>query len=186
MTLIAIRALLARVPTVIWVWIVSAALVVSLIGAAYWRGRHVEKVAIHRVALADSVVHRRVSVDTATRKSDSVIAIARTSVRSSSSGREHTRAVLDAAKDSTPPTVLEVVSEQLARDSTTIAVQTAAIDTLLTERGVRIKLDTLLEHQAVFQPPGDSGLSVVAIAKDVAVIAVLVEAVRLVLQLVHR
>ncbi|MDB4912892.1 MAG: hypothetical protein JWM95_536, partial [Gemmatimonadetes bacterium] len=130
--------------------------------------------------------HQRAKVDTAATKSDSVIRLATKDLHLSTAGRARTRNVLEAAKDSTPATVFEVVSEQLARDSVTITVQAAAIDTLVAERGARIQLDTLQEHQAVFKPPPDGGTSVVDVVKDVGVIVLVIEAVRVVLQLLHR
>lgn len=185
MTLFAIRALLCRVPGIAWVILFAIAF---LSAAGYGLYRHGERegaVEVRRAAGRDSIAQQQVVVTRAARKSDSVITVARKAVGVSGSGRARTRAVLEAAKDSTLRTVFEAVSEQLAHDSTTIAVQTAAIDTLVAERGSRIQLATIQEHQMVFKPPGD-GVSMVDVVKDVGIVVLVIEAVRLVLQLLGR
>ena len=179
--MIAALALLRRVPSL--AWFVLAVLSVAIGLLAY--GEHRGAAKVHAAAVRDSAVHQRARVDTAVHRSDSVVAVAEKAVVISTRGRAHTRAVLEAARDSIPPTVLEVASEQLAHDSVTIAVQAAAIDTLITERGVRIQLDSLQARELeVFKPPG--GFSVGEAVKDVAIVALVVEAVRLLLQLLHR
>jgi phage terminase large subunit-like protein len=139
---------------------------------------------VHRVALADSVHVTRAKVDTAAAQSDSLIREAHRAVARSNGGREATRAVLAAADSTIPHSVIQAIDEQFARDSTTIAVQTSTIAELTTERGLRIQLDTLQQHQVDFTPPGD-GISVTDVVVTVGIVATVVEAVRLVLQLLR-
>jgi hypothetical protein len=183
--MIAFRLLLSRVPGIAWVIL----LVLTLLAAAgyglYRHGEAAGEVKVHRVALADSTVQQRAAVQKATQRADSAIVTAHTAVASATIGRRRTRAVLESARDSMPASAFEIVSEQLGRDSTTIAVQTSAINDLVTERATRIQLDTLQKHAENFQPPSD-GVSAKAILTDVGIVAVVVEAIRLVLQLLHR
>lgn len=185
MTLLALRAVLARVPGIAWViLLVIAVLGLSAYGV-YHRGERAGEGKVHARALSDSVVHQRAAVDTAVRKSDTAIAVARKAVRISTAGRVSTRAVLEAEKDAIPADVFSAVIEQLARDSTTIAVQAAATDTQLAERVARIQMDTLEVHQVVFKPPGD-GMTAGEVAKYVGIAVLAVETVRLVLHLLGK
>ena len=184
-SLLAVRALLSRVPGIVWVALLALSFVAAGGYGIYRHGVREGGVRVHRVALRDSVTHAVAVVDTATRKSDRAITIARTDVARSSTGRVHTRAILAAAQDSTPLAVITVVEQQLTQDSTTIALQTAAIDTLCAERLTRAHLDTLREHEVVLKPPDDDN-HMMRIAEGVGLVAVVIEAVRLILHLTGR
>lgn len=176
---------LRKVPGIAWVIL----FVVALLGVAafglYHRGEHAGETKVHRAALQDSTAKQLTTVAQTAHAVDSIGVVAAKAVRSSTTGRAHARAVLEAAKDSTPPNVLDVISAQLDRDSTTIAVLAAQADSSKGERLARIQLDTLREHAETFKPP-DDGISVKEIVADVGIVAVVIESVRLLLQLLHR
>ena len=176
---------LRKVPGIAWVIL----LVVAFLGAAglglYHRGENAGETKVHRVALKDSTTTQLTTVAKATHASDSIGVIAEKAVRSSTTGRAHARAVLEAAKDTVPPSVIAEISAQFDRDSTTIAVLVAKSDSDHTERLARIELDTLREHAEVLKPP-DDGVSAREILADVGIVAVVIESVRLLLQLLRR
>jgi hypothetical protein len=184
--MIGLRLLVSRVPGIAWVILLVLALLAAAGYGLYRHGEALGEVKVHRMALADSTVQQRATVQEATQHADSAIVVAETAVDRTNVGRRRTRAVLDVARDSMPASAYQVVSEQLDRDSSTITLQTAAINELVTERATRIQLDTLLEHQVVFKPPGDDGTSLADVAKDVGVVALVVEVIRFILQLLHR
>ena len=170
MTFLALRALLAKVPGIAWVIIMVACFLAAAGYGLYHHGETVGKVAVHRAAVRDSVTHQTATVDTATAKSDRVIAVARVAVRRSAHGRATVQAVLTDTAQHVPPAIVAQVQAQLASDSATIAVQGAAIDTLLAERDARVTLDTLLVHQAAIEPPPRGHVVPVAVALGVVAV----------------
>lgn len=174
-----------RVPSIAWVILFVVA---SLLAAGVGIYRHAEQngeAKVYRVALQDSTTQQIAAVDQAAKASDSIGVIAAKAVRSSTTGRVHARDVLEAAKDTIPPTVLSEISAQFDRDSTTIAVLVAKSESDDIERLSRIQLDTLREHAENFKPPG-SALSTRDVLIDVGIVAIAIESVRLLLQLLHR
>jgi hypothetical protein len=140
---------LAQVPGIAWV----IAGVLMLIVVGYCAGVRAGAVKVHRAALEDSTGTQLAAVATATTKSDRVVAIAHRARAISGSGRakrELARLAVAAALDSAPPAIVQLVHSDdalLRQDSVTIAVQAAAIDTLLLERAARQQLDTLRAHE---------------------------------------
>jgi len=174
-----------KIPGIAWVIL----FVVAILGAAglglYHRGENAGETKVHRVALKDSTTKQITTVARTAQAVDSIGVVAAKAVQSSTTGRAHARAVLKAAKDTIPPSVIEVISAQLDRDSTTIAVLVAKSDSSQAERLERIQLDTLREHAEVLKPP-DDGVSAREILADVGIVAVVIESVRLLLQLLRR
>jgi hypothetical protein len=176
---------LRKVPGIAWVIMFAIALLTAAAVGLYQHGERTGEKKVQEAALVDSTTKQVAVVAKATHASDSTVAVAAKAVRISTAGRVHTRAVIEAAKDTIPPSVIAAIDSQFARDSTTIAVQAAAIETQHAERLDRIQLDTLREHAETFKPPGD-GLSVTELVVDVGIVAAVIESVRLILSLLHR
>jgi hypothetical protein len=176
---------LRRVPGIAWVIL----FVVALLGASaygiYRHGESAGEATVHRVALKDSTRTQITTVAQATRAADIVGVVAAKAVRISTTGRTRARAVLEAATDSVPPSVVAEIAAQFDRDSATIAVLVAKSDSDHTERLARIQLDTLREHAEPVTPPSD-GVSATEVLADVGIVAVVIEVIRLALQLLHR
>jgi hypothetical protein len=175
---------LRKVPGIAWAILLAIALLTAAAVGLYQRGEHTGERKVHKAALVDSTTKQVTVVAKATRASDSTVAVAAKAVRISTAGRVHTRALIEAAKDTIPPAVIAAIDSQLRRDSTTIAVQAAAIETQHAERLDRIQLDTLREHAEHFEAPS-GGISATDVVVTVGIVATIVEAVRLVLQLLH-
>lgn len=166
-----------------WVWLALLALIVAAL--IYFAGQRSGKTIVHRVALADSVKVQRRAIDTATKKADSAVVVASVEAKKAAPLRNRARAAVEDTSNHVPITVINAVVAALTQDSTTIAKKDAAIVALQTEILERVTLDTLTEHQLVLKPPDTGGLSFLDVVKDVAIIAVVVEAVRWLLTLVH-
>lgn len=148
--LLALRALLARIPGIVYV----AALVVVTLGlsgvALYHHGRTVGEVRVHRIVLADSTRTAVATVDTAHARSATVVHVAQRA-RGVSDATRRARVTARAAAtaellDLGLPKLHALVALDdtlLTRDSITIAVQAGAIDTLSAEIAARARLDAL-------------------------------------------
>ena len=160
MTWLALRALLARVPGMVWVIAFVLAFLVAGGYAMYRTGYGAAERRGHQIALVDSVRTQTARVDTATAHSDTVVQVAAKARQSSESLRAARVAAKQAAlgellaTDIPKVQALVALDDSLsARDSVTIAVQAGAIDTLLAERATRERLDTLRVNQVAIGTP---------------------------------
>jgi hypothetical protein len=176
---------LSKVPGIAWVILLTVAL--SFVGglSLYLAGLRHERQQLHRVALSDSTTRATAAVHTAVQKSDSTVRVARTAAAISDVGRAALpalRVAAAAALDTAPLPLVRLVDAQagqIARDSVTIAVQAATIDTLLAERAPREQLDTLRQHAVQLEADAGGGVS----RRTVAAVVVIAAAV---LTLLHR
>lgn len=151
--LLAARALLGRIPGVVWG---IALCIVVLVGGAFAAVRLGERrgaVQVERTTVGQAVTHVLAQRDTARAKSDVVLKVAAKAKVASDTGRATTRAILAAHLDETPPEVVQAVNQQLERDSVAIALPWAATSALLAERPVDDSLDRLRVRQVAIGAP---------------------------------
>lgn len=160
MSVAAVVLWLRKLPGMVWVIAFVLAFLVAGGYAMYRTGYGAAERRGHQIALVDSVRTQTARVDTATAHSDTVVQVAATARQSSESLRAARVAAKQAAlgellaTDIPKVQALVALDDSLsARDSVTIAVQAGAIDTLLTERAARARLDTLRVNQLAIGVP---------------------------------
>jgi hypothetical protein len=158
-TWLALRALVARVPSIVWVILLALALIAGGLSFTYCAGVREGKVTAHRIALQDSATkaHDLVRVHTAEsdRRSD---AATKQAARSDAGrlARRPVRAEVEPLLAGLPDPVVRLIAAddaQIFRDSITIAAHVVALDAARVERDARIAADTVEAHQIAL-PPG--------------------------------
>jgi hypothetical protein len=142
-----------RVPGILWVIGFAVSLAVGGWFAAVHIGEQRGEMKVQRAAVADSVVHVTAKLDTVRHRSDSLVHVATTAKVESDAGRAATRAVMEAHLADTPLEVQQAVDAQLTRDSLALEAHVAPITSLLAERPLEEKRDTLRVSQAAIGVP---------------------------------
>ena len=164
MTWLTVRALLAKVPGMVWVALFVLAFLVAGGYAMYHNGQAAGVKQERRKTLAVETPKAIARVDTAHAHSETVVHVAEKARGVSDSTRAEREAVRTAALqelcgDPRLPRIQQLVTldDSLSRrDSVTIAVQAGAIDTLKAEIAARSHLDSVrVETIAVGQPEPD-------------------------------
>lgn len=157
MTPAALLAFARKVPGIVWVIAFTALLAVGGWFAAVHVGERRGEVKVQRAAVADSVVHVTATLDTVRHRSDSLVHMAKTAKTAADTGRAATRAVMEAHLADTPLEVQQAVDAQLTRDSLALEAHVAPITSLLAERPLEEKRDSLRVNQvAIGVPEPDS------------------------------
>lgn len=176
MTWFALRALVDRVPRVVWLVVILA-----LVGwALYIAGQRAGEVTVKRIVLQDSVTHAVQTLNVAVRETEGARSTARTVKRWSDSSRIRRaplREAVDPLMDSLPAPVVALIKhddQQIRRDSATIVAFVSADSAWLAERFARIDVDTLRVHQIdLGRPVTHHGRTAVLVGTVVAVGALL-------------
>jgi hypothetical protein len=181
MSFAAIRLLIAKAPG--WVWLV----VLSVIAAAllYAAGARHQAKKDHGKALADSVTTQRTVVATVKGRADTAEVVANVEEKKVAPLRQRARAAVTDTSNHVPLNVVALVDSALTQDSTTIARKDTVIAAKNEEIAARVELDTLTEHQVIYKPPESAGHSALEVAKDVAIVVVIVEAGLKILRFFH-
>lgn len=144
---------LRKLPGIVWVIAFTALLSVGGWFAAVHVGERRGEQKVQRAAVADSVVHVTATLDTVRHRSDSLVHVATTAKVESEAGRAATRAVMEAHLADTPLEVQQAMDAQLTRDSLALEAHVAPITSLLAERPLEEKRDSLRANQVEIGVP---------------------------------
>jgi hypothetical protein len=169
MTWLALRALLARVPSIVWVILLALALIAGGLSFTYCAGVREGKVTAHRIALQDSATkaHTLVRVNTAETERRREAAVKQT--KKSDAGRAN-RTEVEPLLAGLPDPVVQLIKAddaQLTRDSITIAFHVVADSAWHVERDVRIAADSVEAHQIEVGQPEKKGRASLYVAGGV-------------------
>jgi hypothetical protein len=173
MTWLALRALLARVPSIVWVILLALALIAGGLSFTYCAGVREGKVTAHRIALQDSATkaHTLVRVNTAETERRREAAVKQT--KKSDAGRANRkilRAEVEPLLAGLPDPVVQLIKAddaQLTRDSITIAFHVVADSAWHVERDVRIAADSVEADQIEVGVPEKKGRASLYVAGGV-------------------
>lgn len=192
MTWLALRAVVAKIPAIVWA--IVAVCTALLVGGwiLYRHGEHAGERKVVAAAHADTTRRAITAVATATGRTDSTVAVAHAARVTSDKGRAalaEVRALALPALDSAPVVVQTLVAAQdtqIHQDSVTITKQSAAIEAAANERAERVALDTARVHEREDASTDGGGISAGEVVEVGSIVIVIVEAVRFLLQLVGR
>ena len=154
MTWLALRAVLARVPGIVWAFVFVAALALVGLAFTYHAGRVAGELSVRRDATQDSVRHAVAVLDTAVQTTERARRVATKLAAWGDTSRATRRALRDSVEAVLPTLPAPVVTlirrddDQIRRDSATITAFAVVDSSWLAERRARIDADSLESHLA--------------------------------------